>query len=348
VRNQTKRLVGLFSFVVAGLLILPTSAFADFNFGKLVPNLNFVYGNTIDSLYNIIFWLVGIAFFATEGALILFLFLFRARPGHKAQYSHGNVFAELSWALIPAVILVWLAFYQKSTWAFIRYDMPKVEQSEKAQVFAEQFLWNFRYSGPDGKFGTGDDIMTINQLHVPVGRKFVQYTTAKDVIHSFFIPQARAKQDVVPGMLNRMWYEIDKVVCWDLKAQKEVYFTVDELKSKKMALEGFNLATQKIGIAGKRVYTYAPAGDKKKVAVLFEGKISDRPIEEVEYVQHPLEIACAQLCGLGHYKMVGYAVIDTPETYDRWMKQAVKEKLRSGEDKWAIWDKHFPQYNQVN
>jgi heme/copper-type cytochrome/quinol oxidase subunit 2 len=70
-------------------------------------------------------------------------------------------------------------------------------------------------------------------------------------------------------------------------------------------------------------------------------------LEEAEYVQHPLEIACAQLCGLGHYRMIGYIVVETPETYDRWMKQAIKDKLRSGESKWAIWDKNFPQYNNA-
>lgn len=344
VRNQMKWLLGSFSVVVAGSLVLPTAAFA-LDFGWLLPNLNFVFGNTIDSLYSIIFWIVTIAFFGTEGALLLFIFVFRKRDGHKAQYSHGNSLAELTWTVIPALILIWLAFYQKKTWAFIRAEVPTVSQNQKVQAFAEQFAWNFRYTGPDGKFGGADDVMTINQLHVPVGQKFVVNLAAKDVIHSFFIPFARIKQDAVPGMLNRLWFEIDKIACWDLKEQKMVFFTVDEIKSKKVALDGYAFKAEKVGIAGKKKFHYEPFADKKKVSVLYQGKIENRPLEEVEYIQHPLEIACAQLCGLGHYRMIGYIVVETPETFDLWMKQAVKDKLRSGENKWAIWDQYYPHYN---
>jgi len=347
VRKQTKWLLGSFFVAVAGLLLLPAQASADLNFGKLVPNLNFVYGNTIDSLYSLIFWIVTLVFFGTEGALILFVIIFRKREGHRATYSHGNFVAELTWAAIPFVILVWLAFYQKSTWAFIKADMPSASESTRVQAFAEQFAWNFRYAGPDGKFGTDDDIMTINQLHVPVGRKFVVHLSAKDVIHSFFIPYARIKQDAMPGMLNRVWFEIDKIPCWDLKAQKMVFFTADEIKDKKVALDGFAFKQDKVGIAGKKIYHYDPYPDQKKVSILYQGEVNPGDVAEVEYVQHPIEIACAQLCGLGHYRMIGYITVETPETYDRWMNQAIKDKLRSGDSKWAIWDKYFPQYNNA-
>jgi cytochrome c oxidase subunit 2 len=346
VRNHKQWLVGLCFLAVAGVLCLPMNAFADLNFGRLVPNLNFAFGNTIDSLYNIIFWIVTLIFFGTEGALLLFIVIFRKREGHKAHYSHGNKFAELTWTLIPALILLWLAFFQQHTWAFIRRDMPPASESNRVQVFAEQFAWNFRYAGPDGTFGTPDDIMTINQLHVQVGKKTVLHVSAKDVIHSFFIPYARIKQDAVPGMLNRIWFEIDKIPCWDLKDQKMVFFSPDEITQKKVALDGFAFKAETIGIAGKKKYHYEPFADSKNVPILYDGKVEDLPVAEAEYVQHPIEIGCAQLCGLGHYRMIGYVVVDTPETYDRWMEQSTKNKLRSGEDKWTnIWDKYFPQYN---
>lgn len=347
-RNHIKWLAGLCSLAVA-VLFVPTCAFAELNFGQLVPNLNFAYGNTIDSLYSIIFWIVAAIFFGTEGALLLFIILFRKREGHKARYIHGNKFAEVIWTLIPALILVWLAFFQKNTWAFIRADMPAASESNTVQVFAEQFAWNFRYAGPDGRFGTPDDIMAINNLHVEVGKKTVAHISAKDVIHSFFIPYARIKQDAVPGMLNRAWFELDKIPCWDLKDQKMVFFSPEEIKDKKVALDGFLFKADVVGIAGKKNYHYDPSPDKKEVPILYQGKIEDRPIGEVEYVQHPIELACAQLCGLGHYRMIGYVTVDTPETYGRWMQQAIKDKLRSGEPKWTdIWDKYFPQYNSEN
>ena len=339
-------LVGLLSVVVAVFLSHPTNAFADLNFGKLVPNLNFAYGGKIDSFYNMIFWLVTVIFVGTEGAIILFVILFRKRDGHKAHYSHGNKFAEMIWTLIPAAILVWLAIVQQSTWAFIKADMPAASESNTVQVFAEQFAWNFRYPDQDGKFGTPDNVMTINQFHVQVGKKTVVHLSAKDVIHSFFIPYARIKQDAVPGMLNRLWFEIDKIPCWDLSEQKMVFFSPDENKDKKVALDGFAFKAETLDITGRKKYHYEPFADAKIVPILYNGEVEDGPVSDVQYVQHPIEIACAQLCGLGHYRMIGYVVVDTPETYDRWMQQSVKAKLRSGESKWTdIWDKYFPQYN---
>jgi len=348
VANRTKWFWGVFSLTVVSLSLLSHPALAGLDFGKLIPNLNFAYGDTIDRLYSIIFWIVTVIFFGTEGAIVLFVILYRKRDGHKAQYSHGNKSAELIWSIIPAAILLWLAIYQKGYWDFIRTQMPSPSESLTVEVFPEQFAWNFRYAGPDGKFGTADDIMTINQLHVPVGKKVVAHLTAKDVIHSFFIPYARTKQDAVPGMLGRLWFELDKIACWDLKDQKMVFFTPDEIKDKKVALDGFAFKSEIIGIAGKKKYHYEPFADKKTAPILYQGKIQEKPIEEAQYVQHPLEIACAQLCGLGHYRMIGYVTVETPETYDRWMKQAIKDKLRSGEDKWKLWDTSFPSYNDAD
>src|SRR6185503_2976466 len=95
VRNQVKWLAGLCFSAVAVLLILPSQALARLTFGLLVPNLNNAYGNTIDDMYSNIFWLVTVVFVATEGLLILFIIIYRKRPGHRAQYSHGNKWAEI-------------------------------------------------------------------------------------------------------------------------------------------------------------------------------------------------------------------------------------------------------------
>ena len=344
-QKKTKRLLGLLFVAVALFLTLPKGALA-LNFGLLVPNLNNIYGNRIDSMYGVIFWLVTVIFCGTELALFLFIFLFRKRPGRKAHYTHGNKYAEITWTVIPVIIVVCLHFYQKALWDFVHAPLPEGTQKVTVQVFAEQFAWNFRYAGPDDKFGTPDDIMTINQLHVPVNEKVEIHLSAKDVIHSFFVPYARIKQDAVPGMMSKLWFELDKIGCWDLKSQKLVFFTADEIKDKKVALDGFAFKGDVVGINGRKNYHYDPFPDVKTVPVLYQGEIKDMPVGDAEYVQHPIEIACAQLCGLGHYRMIGYITIDTPETYDRWMKQAVKNKLRSGEEKWTnIWDKYFPQYN---
>ncbi len=354
VRNQFKSLAGLCFLAVAVLLFLPSNALADLNFGVLVPNLNMAYGNTIDSMYSNIFWLVTVIFVATEGLLILFMVIYRKRPGHRAHYTHGNKWAEIIWILTPLFILIGLDIYQTGPWEYIRMNLPTAAESQPVQVFAEQFAWNFRYAGPSGKFGTDDDITTINQLHIPVGKKILVHLSAKDVIHSFFIPYARIKMDAVPGMLNRIWFEIDKLPVWNLKTQQMEFLTLDQFNNTKVALDGYNISAQKVGIAGKKIYSYSMVSPApKNISVMYQGKVQsltpEKTQEEVQYVQHPIELACAQLCGLGHYRMIGYVTVETPETYDRWYKQAVKDKLRSGSDKWTnIWDKYFPQYNNVN
>ena len=97
---------------------------------------------------------------------------------------------------------------------------------------AEQFGWNIQYPGPDGQFGRKsfefidssnvlgldpedpagkDDVVTLNQLYIPTGKPTLVYLSSKDVIHSFFIPEFRIKQDATPGMKVSMWFEPNRV-----------------------------------------------------------------------------------------------------------------------------------------
>jgi cytochrome c oxidase subunit 2 len=78
------------------------------------------------------------------------------------------------------------------------------------QVTAKQFNWEILYPGPDGKIGTADDLQMDNELHVPVGKVVRVTLKAKDVIHSFFLPNLRLKQDAVPGREIQAWFEATK------------------------------------------------------------------------------------------------------------------------------------------
>jgi cytochrome c oxidase subunit 2 len=75
------------------------------------------------------------------------------------------------------------------------------------EVMAQQWAWNFRYPGPDGKFNTADDIVTFNDLHIPVGKPVYVRIQSKDVVHSFYLPNFRIKQDAFPGTTTRMWFQ---------------------------------------------------------------------------------------------------------------------------------------------
>lgn len=333
------------------LLPLPASATEDgfrFTLGGLPENVNPAYGGQIDYLYSIIFVIVFVIFLITEGALLGFLFRYRRKDGQGAYYTHGNTTVEIVWSVIPAVILVWLAFYQKGTWDDIKTRIPPLDESVVVQAFPEQFSWNFRYPGPDGKFGTSDDVMTINDLRVPVNRPIVVFLSAKDVLHSFFVPHPRVKQDAVPGMRVRAWFRTDRIAVWNQSTGKAEFLTPEEYEKRLVALEGFYQASEVTGKSGKKRFTYEPLPTEGKILISDRGRVRPGTREEVDAVLHHFEIVCAELCGLGHYRMRAFLTVDTQEGFDRWMARQVKEGMRAGEAKWTqVWDKYFPHFNEL-
>ena len=82
--------------------------------------------------------------------------------------------------------------------------------TSKLGVMAKQFNWEVTYPGPDRKLGTDDDKKFDNDLHVPVNKVVRVYLTAKDVIHSFYLPNLRLRQDAVPGRTILVWFEVTK------------------------------------------------------------------------------------------------------------------------------------------
>lgn len=202
------------------------------------------------------------------------LIRYRHRPGVGAAYTHQ---VGLTSYIPDAAILafeIWLIFLiGVPLWAHIMEKFPKPTEAHTVEVVAEQFTWNFHYPGPDGLFGrkdsalidganpvgldgsdpaSSDDIVSVNQLHVPSGRPTLLYLSSKDVIHSLFVPAFRVKRDIVPGMRIPLWFE---------------------------------------------------------------------PI-----LQGTFEIGCAQLCGLGHYRMRGDVVVQSPEEYENWFQEQLKMK----------------------
>ena len=201
----------------------------------------------IDAIYYMILVITGIAFVVTEVALVVFLIRYRARPGRRAIYTHGSTKAEIIWTAVPAVTVVIIGLLSASVWENIKGRNSVPEGAYPIGVHAQQFEWMMTYPGADGTLGTSDDFEVRNQLHVPVDQPVVVMLTAEDVIHSFFIPQFRVKQDAMPGMPQRVWFE----------------------------------ATE--------------PGD--------------------------YELACAELCGLGHYRMRASVTVHTAEDYQRWMSE---------------------------
>jgi cytochrome c oxidase subunit 2 len=99
--------------------------------------------------------------------------------------------------------------------------MPDRAEALEVQVLGKQFEWHFRYAGPDREFGTLDDLVSPYHLHVPTDRDVIVHLQTLDVLHSFWLPNVRLKQDLVPGMTIQQWFRVYKpgdyeVVCAEL------------------------------------------------------------------------------------------------------------------------------------
>jgi len=293
----------------------------------LPPDLS-THGYELDSLT---YWIhVLMAFlFVGWGAFFLYtLVRFRKGRNPKASYegvkSHVSSYLELAVAVVEVVLLFGLAI---PLWAdrvnvdFLFRDPATLEVTEdvfEVRVVAQTFAWNVHYPGKDRKFGrtnnkrvneenfiglvrkkddpnVADDLVTQDMLVIPVGRPVLVHLSSFDVIHSFFLPNMRVKHDAIPGMVFPLWFEALKT---SSEAKREIY---DE----KLA-----------------------AGDAKIVEAQakYESDLAAGAADLVHPSQNPevirdFEIACAQLCGSGHFDMRGTFKVVTQEEFDAWLEK---------------------------
>ncbi len=233
-----------------------------------LPELISAHGGAIDNEMILTLIVAGIVFFLAQATLGYFIWRYRARGGERASYWHESPKLEFTWTVITAVVFIALGVQGNRIWAayFLSDGPPNPVMIE---VTAQQFAWNVRYPGPDGRFGrtdpaqvddsvgnylgldskdpaARDDIVTQNIMAVPLNRPVRVILRSKDVTHSFFVAQLRLKQDAVPGMAI------------------PVHFTA---------------------------------------------------VKPGEY-----EIACAELCGMQHYKMRGRLLVMPETEFERWLK----------------------------
>ena len=258
--------MGIALLVVIWLITLISSYFFVAKTWWLPPNAA-AHGGAIDDQFALTYLLMGAVFLAAQLGLGFLVWKHRDR-GQRAQYSHGHTGMELTWTALTAVLFVGLNLMGYTMWAQNRIHDPQPD-AVNIEVTGVQFAWYFRYPGPDGKYGAtkpelidasiggegavgldttdpaaADDVVSSTLL-LPVNQQISVTLRAQDVIHSFFIPEMRFKQDAVPGL------------------QINMHFT---------------------------------------------------PTKAGTY-----EIACAELCGLGHYRMRAVVTVHTEDEYRRWL-----------------------------
>ena len=148
-------------------------------------------------------------------------------PFAQLLYRHqGTLRSLLPDIVVMLFELALIIFYALPVWSRIKIQVPDGPDTVRLSVVAEQFGWDVHYPGPDKKLGprkaalvhfnnpigldrsdptAADDVVVANELHLPVGKDAVILLSSKDVIHSFFVPEFRIKQDAVPGMEIPVW-----------------------------------------------------------------------------------------------------------------------------------------------
>jgi cytochrome c oxidase subunit 2 len=156
-------------------------------------------------------------------SVILIVIIFGHREGrHRPRYRTGSGRRQTMLSL--GVIGVIFLGFDGSLLVDGELNLERVllkfpdpaEHPLEIEILAQQWAWNVRYAGRDGQFGTPDDVVTLNDLHMPVDRPVIVHLRSKDVVHSFYLPNFRVKQDVLPGAETRAWFRAKRTGTYEI------------------------------------------------------------------------------------------------------------------------------------
>lgn len=345
-----------------------------------------MHGHEIDSLIVIVHWLMFFLFVGWGSFYLYTLVRFRKSRNPQANYagvkSHFSNYLEVTVAIVEAVLLI---AFSIPLWAKRVEAFPSEKESVVIRVVGEQFAWNVHYPGPDGVFGktdiklvdqnnplgldrddpaAKDDITTINQMNLPVGKPIIVHLTSKDVIHSFALPYLRVKQDAIPGMSVPLWFVATKTSD-QVRDEVAAEHSIATISLSTTLAIGRVVAKDYAGKDGTIIVKQGEMIIEEMIALLVEaghsrvmvtpdllGKIAMKEYKNTEGTvilakgdpvlddavlklnamgvttifltpETPMEIACAQLCGLGHYRMRGFMTVQTQEEFDGWVAEQV-------------------------
>jgi cytochrome c oxidase subunit 2 len=176
-----------------------------------------VDGHLVDRAFGYLTVTTGICFAIVVLVLAVAVLFHRRRGGRLAHYTHGErardhvLTAAVALAMFLGIDAVLagqsIGLLQTRFWRW----PDDAAGALRVEVTARQWAWTFRLAGPDGRFGTPDDVVTLNELRAPVGRPIYFKLRSKDVIHSLYLPAFRTRIDAVPGATTRLWVQAREV-----------------------------------------------------------------------------------------------------------------------------------------
>ncbi len=230
------------------------------------------HGEFLDGQFVVTLVVTGVVFILAQMGLGWAVFRYRDTGQHQAVYSHGNNKLEVIWTVLTAVVFFLMVLPGQKIWADLYINLPP-ENALQIEVTGQQFAWNIRYPGPDGRFGTikpelieddagnplgldfddpaATDDLVLPTMAIPVNRPIELLLRSKDVTHAFSVRELRIKQDTVPGLLI--------------------------------------------------------------------------PLRFTAIRTGSFEIACMELCGLGHHRMRSFIEVLTESEYQDWLREMAEE-----------------------
>ena len=253
-------------------------------------------GPQIDNIISIVHWLMLILFVGWGAYFIYTLIKFRASNNPKADYNgvknHYSSYIEGLVAVVEVILLFGFAF---PIWASRVNDVPVGTEVVQIRVVGQQFAWNFHYPGPDGVFGK-TSVNLVDEAENPIGL---------DRNDSF------AKDDIFT--VNQLHIPVNTPINVSLSTKDVIHnFKLPELRVSQDAIPGMEIPVWFEATMTSEDLLKTTIGTKR------EGK--------------GFEIACAQLCGLGHYRMVGYMTVHNDEGYSAWLTEQQEYLLEEADD----------------
>ncbi|MEL1245686.1 cytochrome c oxidase subunit II [Flavobacterium sp. DGU11] len=263
------------------------------------------HGPEIDRIMAISMVLIFFVQTITQFLLHYFAFKYRGKQGKVAYYYADNDKLEFIWTIIPVIVLAGLILYGLYAWTNIMFLDDKNEDAVYVEVYAKQFNWEVRYTGPDGALGKANvryidgvntmgvdmsdpnaqDDITATELHLPKGKQIIFKFRSQDVLHSAYMPHFRAQMNVVPGMVTQFGFTPT--------------VTTDEMRQDPAIM--------------KKVAHINEIRSKKSADLIAKGEQALEPYT-FDYL-----LLCNKICGQSHYNMQMKIVVEDEADFKKWL-----------------------------
>jgi cytochrome c oxidase subunit II len=164
----------------------------------LWPDSASTISGQVDALYIYLLLVAGVMTALIFIAVFVFAVVYRRKPGVEAHQIEGSTPLEIAWSIIPFGVM--LTFF---IWGAVIYFQERTPPADATEVYVVAKQWMWKVEHMEGQ-------REINELHVPTGQNIKLIMTSQDVIHSFFVPAFRLKQDVLPGRYTTLWFKATK------------------------------------------------------------------------------------------------------------------------------------------